>query len=311
MLSVHTPASPFCLPAPVSALDLLREERSRRHIKTLCPELDELLGGGVAPGEITEICGGPGLGKTQLCIQLAVNAQLPVEFGGVGGDTLYIDTEGSLMPERVADMAASAGAHLRMHYTAGGGGQGQQQALPPFVDAWTPDAVLSRIHVYRAHDAVTQTAICAALPGLIAARPRVKLVVLDSVAFHYRHGWSSDYAARARSLAACFNSMLKFAAQHGIAVVVTNQVTTKPGAAGVGGLMGGGSKLAPALGESFAHCATCRLLLFWQHRSRCALLFKSPRQPRGTAAYAITPDGVRPLRTLKRHATDAAAPGRQ
>ena len=115
----------------MSALDLLREERSRRHIKTLCPELDELLGGGVAPGEITEICGGPGLGKTQLCIQLAVNAQLPVEFGGVGGDTLYIDTEGSLMPERVADMAASAGAHLRMHYTAGGGGH---------ADVMVPDA---------------------------------------------------------------------------------------------------------------------------------------------------------------------------
>ena len=40
--------------APTSALDLLVQERNRRCIKTLCPELDDLLGGGVAPGEITE-----------------------------------------------------------------------------------------------------------------------------------------------------------------------------------------------------------------------------------------------------------------
>ena len=245
------------------------------------------------------ICGGPGLGKTQVCIQLAVNAQLPLEFGGLGCDTLYIDTEGSLMPERVADMAAAAGAHLRQHYAGGNHPGGQQQALPSFVEGWTPDAVLSRIHVYRAHDAVTQAALCTALPALIAARPRVRLVILDSVAFHYRHGWSTDYAARARSLASTFTALLQFAAQHGVAVVVTNQVTTKPGGGGGGG---GSGKLAPALGESFAHAATCRVLLFWQQRSRTALLFKSPRQPRGTAPYAVTADGVRPIRHGKRPA---------
>ena len=45
--------------APTSALDLLHAEQRRRHIITFCAELDGLLGGGVAPGEITEcVCCG-------------------------------------------------------------------------------------------------------------------------------------------------------------------------------------------------------------------------------------------------------------
>jgi hypothetical protein len=40
--------------APTSALELLQAEQRRRHIITFCADLDGLLGGGVAPGEITE-----------------------------------------------------------------------------------------------------------------------------------------------------------------------------------------------------------------------------------------------------------------
>lgn len=36
-----------------------------------------MLGGGVPTGAVTEFCGAPGLGKTQIGIQLAVNVQIP------------------------------------------------------------------------------------------------------------------------------------------------------------------------------------------------------------------------------------------
>jgi RecA/RadA recombinase len=45
-----------------------------------------MLGGGFPRGELTEIFGTPGTGKTQLAMQLAVNAQIPTLFGGVGGE---------------------------------------------------------------------------------------------------------------------------------------------------------------------------------------------------------------------------------
>jgi RAD51-like protein 2 len=35
--------------------------------------------------------GVPGVGKTQLGMQLAINVQIPVKLGGVGGHAIYID----------------------------------------------------------------------------------------------------------------------------------------------------------------------------------------------------------------------------
>jgi RAD51-like protein 2 len=201
------------------------------------------------------------------------------------------------MPERACDMATAAGAHLRA-LAAASADAAAAPAAAAAAAAFTPASVLSRIHFFRAYDAVTQAALCAALPELCAARPRVRLIVLDSVAFHYRQG-HDDYAARARTLAATFAALMRLATSAGIAVVVTNQMTTKPGAGA-----NETSRLAPALGESFAHAATQRLLLFWSPGGggRQALLFKSPRRPRGSAPYAVTADGVRTARPRKRAA---------
>lgn len=45
----------------------------------------------------TELCGVPGIGKSQLCMQFALDVQIPELFGGNGAETVYIDTEGSLV----------------------------------------------------------------------------------------------------------------------------------------------------------------------------------------------------------------------
>jgi len=158
------------------------------------------------------------------------------------------------MVERAADLAGAAAVSLAAALAAA-----PPSAGPPPPE-FTQEACLRRIHVFRAHDAPTQQAVCEHLPALCEARPRVRLIVLDSVAFHYRQG-VEDYAARNRTLAYTFGLLLKLAQGSGIAVVVTNQVTTKPGAGGGGWGGGGGggggvSRLAPALGESFAHYST-------------------------------------------------------
>jgi len=88
-----------------SALNLLREKRSHKPIFTLNEAFDNMLGGGVARGEVIEFCGVPGMGKTQLGIQLSCTVQIPRAFGGVEGQAVYIDTEGSFMPSRVHEIA--------------------------------------------------------------------------------------------------------------------------------------------------------------------------------------------------------------
>lgn len=93
-------------PQKQTALDLLAAEKASS-VNTFVRKLDEMLGSGVEMGKITEFCGAPGLGKTQLGIQLAVDVHLPSYFDGPAGHCIYIDTEGSFMPQRVAEIAQS------------------------------------------------------------------------------------------------------------------------------------------------------------------------------------------------------------
>jgi RAD51-like protein 2 len=90
-----------------TALDLIQESAIDFPVPSSIRAMDELLGGGVPVGKITEFCGAPGLGKTQLGIQLAVNAHLPTFMDGPNGHCIYIDTEGSFVPERVTEIADS------------------------------------------------------------------------------------------------------------------------------------------------------------------------------------------------------------
>lgn len=48
----------------LTALELLQQEE--RRIVTFSSQLDAMLGGGVPLGKTSELCGAPGVGKTQL-----------------------------------------------------------------------------------------------------------------------------------------------------------------------------------------------------------------------------------------------------
>ena len=49
-----------------------------------------------------------------------------------------------------------------------------------------------------------------------------------------------------------------------------------------------GSQLIPALGESWGHAATIRVILFWDDNTRLATLYKSPSRGETTVPYQIT-----------------------
>jgi len=66
-----------------SALEVLRSEERATPIITFSARVDEMLGGGVAPGKITEICGAPGTGKTQFR-SVGISAGGKREGRGVG-----------------------------------------------------------------------------------------------------------------------------------------------------------------------------------------------------------------------------------
>ena len=62
--------------------DLIWEKRKLLHrLTTGSQNFDDLLGGGIEPGAVTELFGEYRTGKTQLAHQLCVNVQLPYEQG--------------------------------------------------------------------------------------------------------------------------------------------------------------------------------------------------------------------------------------
>ncbi len=70
-------------------------------IPTGIKKLDDILGGGVKNGIITDINGTAGTGKTQLAIQIAINSILE------NGEVLFYDTTGIFRPERMLEMLKS------------------------------------------------------------------------------------------------------------------------------------------------------------------------------------------------------------
>ena len=67
-----------------------------------------LAGGGFQTGCVTEIAGQSGVGKTQLCLQLCANVQLPEIIGGMNGQCVYFDCNGGFSTKRLKEICRPA-----------------------------------------------------------------------------------------------------------------------------------------------------------------------------------------------------------
>ncbi|XP_038942551.1 DNA repair protein RAD51 homolog 3 isoform X1 [Rattus norvegicus] len=262
-----------------TALELLEQEHTQGFIITFCSALDNILGGGIPLMKTTEVCGVPGVGKTQLCMQLAVDVQIPECFGGVAGEAVFIDTEGSFMVDRVVSLATACIQHL--HLIAGTHTEEEQQkALKDF----TLENILSHIYYFRCHDYTELLAQVYLLPDFLSDHSKVQLVIIDGIAFPFRHDLD-DLFLRTRLLNGLAQQLISLANKHRLAVILTNQMTTK--------IDKNQASLVPALGESWGHAATIRLIFHWEQKQRFATLYKSPSQKESTVPFQITPQGFR------------------
>ncbi|XP_010264171.1 PREDICTED: DNA repair protein RAD51 homolog 3 isoform X4 [Nelumbo nucifera] len=215
-----------------TAWDMLYEEEFMTRITTSCADLDNILGGGISCKEVTEIGGVPGIGKTQLGIQLAVNVQIPIDYGGLGGKAVYIDTEGSFMVERVFQVAEACIEDMPYNYP--------QKDFQARKNKMQPENFLANIFYFRVCSYTEQIAL--------------------------------------------INYLDKFVAENKD-VVLLNQVTTK--------FNEGSYQLTLALGDSWSHACTNRIILYWNGNERYAYIDKSPSLQSASAAYSVTGKGIR------------------
>lgn len=254
-----------------SALQLLRQGQAIVPVALPCQRLSCLLGNALRPGgAILEVCGLPGTGKTQLCLQLCAAAQIPAQ--AARGDNepweaVYVDAEGSFVARRYAQICEALLAERR-----------------PNASGKELEAVLRRMHVCRTYDATELYSTLKQLGTFLRARPRVRALVVDSLAFCFRHEFGDNQPLRARVLIDIATMLRRYGAEHGLNVVVTNHMTTRFDRADANSDVGW---LVPALGETWAHQPSTQLRLErWvavHGRNASGQPLASPERPLGRA----------------------------
>ncbi|XP_010692220.2 DNA repair protein RAD51 homolog 3 isoform X2 [Beta vulgaris subsp. vulgaris] len=260
-----------------NAWEMLHGDSCTR-ITTSSADVDDILGGGISCKEVTEIGGVPGIGKTQFGIQLAINVQIPVDFGGLGGKAIYVDTEGSFIVERALQIAEGCIDVM------GEDDYFRQRDIRAVREKLLPEVFLANIFYFRICSYTELIAMINHLDEWVSKHKDVKVVVIDSLTFYFRQDFE-DMALRTRILGEMALKLMKLAHKFNLAVVILNQAATK--------YTEGSCQLTLALGDSWSHASTNRIILYWKGDERCAYVDKSPSLPSASAPYSITAKGIR------------------
>lgn len=240
---------------------ILERRKTVAKITTGSKNLDNLLGGGIETQAITESYGQYGSGKTQLGFQLAVNAQLPKDKGGLGGNVLWIDSEQTFRPERIVQIAKG----LKLD----------------------PEKILKNILVARAYNSEHQIFLVEKIPEMLEQN-NIKLVIVDSLTSHFRADFvgRGELAERQQKLNKHLHQLQRLADAYNLAVYVTNQVMARPDILF-------GDPIAPVGGHVLGHMATYRMYLRrGKEGTRIARLVDSPGMPEGEAVFKVIDTGI-------------------
>lgn len=258
--------------------DILLRRHEVLKLKTLVPEVDEMLSGGLESQAITEVYGEFGSGKSQIVHQLAVNCQLPVELGGLDGCCLYIDTENTFRPERIEQMVNGL----------------EFESLPEGYEIPPVETFLANIHIARAHSSDHQMLLIDAARDLASKMKEegkpVKLVIVDSLTglFRAEYAGRGTLASRQQKLNRHMHDLFKLIDDLNAVAIVTNQVMSNPAA-----MFADPTK--PIGGNIVGHTATFRIYLRKSKGGkRIARLVDSPNLPDGEAAFSVEMTGIKP-----------------
>lgn len=187
----------------VTAFDYFQQKEKFQQVKFGVEALDGLTEGGIDVGSVTEIFGESGCGKTQLCMQLALNCALPLELHGLNGSTCFISTDKHLPVNRLSEMADALTAKHHVDI--------------PFLD---------KITVWEFNTADSLNLFVQKLPVLLEKVPNIRLIIIDSIAGIFRY--ETDYIQRASVMRDTVQELERLADIYNFAIVCTNHVTSVP-----------------------------------------------------------------------------------
>lgn len=237
------------------------------YISTGCKAFDDMLGGGIATMSISEVFGEFRCGKTQLSHTLCVMAQLSKELGGAEGKVAYIDTEGTFRPDRIAQICQR-------------------------FEGIDPNEVLDNISYARSLNSEHQMELIEKIASELATGT-YKLLIIDSIMAQFRVDYCGrgELGERQQKLNQMLGRLCRLAEDFNIAVFMTNQVQSDPGAAA--SLFASIDGRKPIGGHVLAHASSTRILLRkGKGNERVAKLQDSPDMPEAECTYLIGENGI-------------------
>eukprot|EP00026_Physarum_polycephalum_P007512 Phypoly_transcript_07574.p1 GENE.Phypoly_transcript_07574~~Phypoly_transcript_07574.p1 ORF type:complete len:523 (+),score=112.08 Phypoly_transcript_07574:110-1570(+) len=263
--------SAFVVQSPRTLMDFVTNPSYGLRLSWGDPILDHYFRGGLNPTGITEISGESAAGKSQLCMQLLLQAQLPVDMGGLGGSSLYLSTE-DLPMKRLSKLAEH---YRREKYTTPvkqEEGEGGSTSLLHHFD------LMANIFVEKVGTIDAMWNILSAKIGQLISQPTpVKLVVIDSLAALFRDQYSRDEAWERSKVLWNYANQLKYISDtYNICIVVVNQVSSffedtvskvavqenqKLQFEKMVGVSGTGGKFIPSLGLAWSNCVNTRIIV--------------------------------------------------
>ncbi|XP_055318102.1 DNA repair protein RAD51 homolog 3-like [Sitodiplosis mosellana] len=265
-----------------SAYEVWKEEKEAGVIITLCREMDDAIGGGIRIRLITEFVGGPGTGKTQFCLQLCVNVQIPKCLQGLEAAAVYIDTNRGFSINRIKEIASATQAHCDRVYRM------EKSAAEP--NSFTVDSILANIHCTFCNNYIQLLATIYRLDAFLANNPKVQLIVIDSFSYLFRS--IDENVNLVQTTYEALSELQKLADKYRCAVVITNELTTRV-------IPDGPSCIVPALGESHSHRVNVQLTFGRDEDDRrlfVANIDKCFTKCEQKVAFQITKDGLRPYK---------------
>ncbi|XP_021737175.1 DNA repair protein XRCC3 homolog [Chenopodium quinoa] len=182
-------------------------EKMKQKCRTKCERVDFMLEGGICTGEVTEIFGESGVGKTQICLQMLLMCLLYPGDGGLYGSSIYIQA----CPVFPAQRLHSLSVHLCPSQN---------------ID----ENLLSLVHVKKI-DNVDQIFLVLNQVELMVINSHegcrnTKVVVLYSIAYLFRHEHDNTYYGfmeRKRMLQAVARKIKEIASKYNLVFIVVNE----------------------------------------------------------------------------------------
>ena len=183
--------------------------KKQLQLTTLTPEIDDLFGGGLYTNHIYEVYGEAGTGKSSFCLSLCFSAQLPIEYGGLDGESLIISTSGRLSIRRLSQIFNK----FKQDYN-----------IDTDILDW-----LDQIHSIHIRDQETQSFLLKYhIPNFIRNN-NIKLLIIDSVTSNFRgleEGGSNDIFKRSELIYELGLGLSKLAYENNMTIVLVNEVVS-------------------------------------------------------------------------------------